>query len=338
MDMDSQPAHSNAATSLDAIETTAHAFPLQYRDALIARCPKQYQSVLEAYRLLDAEDGKRRFSRLTECRNRAFFTVHDETGEVRVTSSSCKLRWCPLCASAKRQFLRKEIAQWMTSQPEVRFMTLTSKHTAQPLQEQLDGLYSAFRLLRQSPAFKRYVTGGIWFLQTHVSASDGFWHNHLHCIITGRYIPQNLLRDMWLSKTQTSHIVDIRQVKDIQESADYVARYASSPSNPAKLPPQSLLDLMRACHGRRIVGKWGVASAVRLTPTLPDDAAHYKSVGSFRDLMQMAANDDTASHIILAWRNGTPVPERIRHLLFFDTERKFKEFRRKVIDPHFEFS
>lgn len=304
-----------------------------YRDYLTARNPDLHAKIHDAYMTLDAFDGKHRIERLRQCRRQAYFAYNPTTGAVKVTSNACRLRWCPLCAAAKHHYLTEEIKEWIHLQPTLRFLTLTTKHSSQPLAAQLDDLYSHFRQLRRSPFFKRYVKGGIWFLQTHLSPSDGCWHNHLHCIITGRYFPENLLKALWLSITQKSHIVNIKLIEDKDKAAEHVARYAVNPCPPQALALQPLIELMQACHGRRICGTWGTARGVNLAVQSPPDAKEYRQLGSFTSLISEPNPDLITRDIIYAWRNNVPLSPSTLAALAVVFSPKFAYHRKRTFDP-----
>jgi len=211
------------------------------------------------------------------------------------------------------------------------------KHSSKPLPEQLKSLYYHFRLLRQNPAFKRYVTGGVWFLQTHIAKSDGLWHNHLHCIVSGKWIPANLLKALWLDYTQGSHVVNLKLVDDLDQAAEHVARYATTPCEPTKLTRTSLTYLMQCLNHRRICGTWGVAKTINLHVQTPADAKDYVKVATWKDVMEAPLGDSPLRALLHAYKTNTPLsPE---WLAFFTTPFDDKKFIRKrhALDPYLEF-
>ncbi|GAI69705.1 unnamed protein product, partial [marine sediment metagenome] len=71
---------------------------LSYGEELRLKYPSEWDATRDAYALWDLDDGGTRLDRLEECRTYAWFAIHETTGSVRVLSSACHLRWCPLCA------------------------------------------------------------------------------------------------------------------------------------------------------------------------------------------------------------------------------------------------
>lgn len=249
--------------------------------------------------------------RLADCRQNAWFARHVETGEVRVAASCCNLRWCPVCSNARRNYMTHSISEWIGEADHPKFMTLTLQHSTAPLDFQIDTLYRSFQNLRRRTAFKKAVTGGIWFFQIKKSKTDGLWHPHMHALVTGKYLSKYELSKMWLAITLTSPIVDIRTVRDPQGAASDIARYATSPGSLVGLPPDDAVDLVNALDGRRICGKWGTAREVCLRPKRVEEPGKWESIGSWTTVFQMYETDPGARAIVSSWKNKQPLPSGI---------------------------
>lgn len=259
------------------------------------------------YDCVDASTGSNYVERFLACREYSWFARHKLTGQVRVLSSACKLRWCWTCAQAKRTYLSHEIAAWIRRTRFHRFMTLTLKHSDDPLDSQIDFLYKSFQKLRKSKFFKKHIKHGIWFFQIKRSKKTKEWHPHLHCIIQTRWVPYNELRNTWLKVTGTSKVIDIRKIKDPDGCANEVARYASAPANLETTNPNDYLEIWQALHGRRICGTWGLKDKVSLTQKPATDKDVWEDIGNWTNVKKYEGTCSKAQAIIKAWRDNTPL-------------------------------
>ena len=96
------------------IETSGRlSLPPTYQDFSTSFLSAEWLAVRETYQLLDRSDGKTRAETLSCCRTMAWFVRNSVTGKVRVSANHCHLRWCPLCAAAKKTFVAAEIREWL---------------------------------------------------------------------------------------------------------------------------------------------------------------------------------------------------------------------------------
>lgn len=288
------------------LETTVrHTLPSSYRRYRIEQNPGRYEKVEQLYSALDAVDFSTYIDRLEACRSRSWFGRNIETGDVRVFTTTCKLRWCPMCSNARRAWLQKSIGHWLKDITEPKFLTLTLKHSDAPLAVQIRLIYSYFRNLRRSTFWTRKVDGGVWFFQLKKSDSDGLWHPHLHCVLDSDWLLHSQLSLLWERITCGSPVVDIRAVRDPEKSADYVARYATSPANLIHLELSDAVECFRALHGRRICGTWGTARKVPLRPPKCDDFEGWRHIGGWSVVTQCADTHPAAALILKAWQTNS---------------------------------
>ncbi|GAI91254.1 unnamed protein product, partial [marine sediment metagenome] len=149
---------------------------LSYGEELRLKYPNEWDATADAYSAWDSDDGGSRLDRLEECRTYAWFAIHETTGIVRVLSSACHLRWCPLCAEARARFLAHSVRAWYKSARAPKLLTLTLRHSDIPLQSQIDFLYECFRKLRRSKYISSRIRGGIWFFQIKWMKKTDGWH------------------------------------------------------------------------------------------------------------------------------------------------------------------
>lgn len=325
---------------LEGIETTvSQPPPTSLRRYLSKDNSDEIEAARQVYELLGGRSSSSRLENFDHCKTRSWFTRHVDTGEVKVMSSSCKLRWCPLCSNARKYFLAKQVKEWLVEVDKPKFLTLTLKHSHNDLTSQVDHLYQSFRKLRLMNEYKKLFKGGVWFFQIKKSEADGLWHPHLHCVIESKFVEFDKLWRNWLLITGTSKIVDIRIVKEQDEIAEYVARYAARPSDLAKLAVSDRLELVTALHGRRLVGTWGSARGISLSPSKPHDSDRWKNVGSWWLVATMYGTDIRAKKIWNAFRLSKVLAKE-DSLHEFENEwmgKQFKKLEKKNPDRQTKF-
>jgi len=275
-----------------------------YGQVLRQSCRRKFAAALLIYKLMDASDGNFRAQRLEDCRQISWFTRHLKTGEVRVASSSCSLRWCPVCANVRRNYVTRSVADWLSKCKYPKLVTLTLLHTKDDLNSQIDFLYKCFRKLRSKKEFSKSVTGGVWFFQIKKSKNDGCWHPHIHAVVTGDFFPRRRLSKIWLQITNGSMVTEIRAIKDPQGAANEVARYATSPGDLSVLSPDDGLEMVDALHGRRICGTWGTGRGMSLRPKSTIVKEEWENIGSWQAVVGQVETSQDAKAIMHAWQTG----------------------------------
>lgn len=301
-----------ASTSVHNIETTgnSHDWPTyrQYRESL---CTAEYKATETLYAEMDRQEGRQRLHLLSECRRFAWFSRDNVTGLVHVCSNSCRLRWCPICSGGRAKYITSSVTDWLKHVKHPRFLTLTLKHSNSPLDHQIDTIYKKFRALRKDKQFRQYVTGGVWFFQVKLSAKSDQWHPHVHCLITGKYMPHDWISRKWLRITKSSNIVDIRAVTDSKQTAEYVARYCARPARLSRYPLELNVEIFKSMHGRRLCGTWGTAKGVSLSPPRYVPKEKYTSLGTWSTVMSLRTTSSYARIIVKCWMEKTPIADEI---------------------------
>ena len=333
------PVAAEGGPLLDGKETSE---PLKhsttYRDFAVSGCKPLMLATRETYANLPDELSAGRLHNFDVCRTHAWFVQHKITGKVRVASSRCGFRWCPLCIKTRRYVITQAVSAWLKSKKRPKFLTLTLKHSESSLTEQIDNLYKFFKTLRRRPWFKKRLYGGIWFFQVKKSESDELWHPHLHIVFDGRYLDHDELKQYWREITHTSSIVDIRAIKCPAKAAKYVARYAAAPCNLSDLDIARRVEIVLALHSRRICGTFGNAKVIKLSPGPPPDAEEWQYVGSFFDVIRGAEIYDENREIFDAWKSGEPCPVRTieppppKEFIDSNSENSPEPFRQYLLD------
>jgi len=308
-----------ATTQVHTIETTVpkphscikKATPVPLPSSFHTRCvgldPAEYEQAELLYGWL-ADIGETDHTHdIAECRNRAWFVRNRHTNIVRVVSNQCRLRWCPLCQRAKSKFMARTVSDWLRTLDRPKFLTLTLKHSDAPLDYQIRQLYKFFLRFRKLRDIKKPLHGGVWFFQIHRSEKSDQWHPHIHCLIDSDYIAKEKLSQLWQRTTLSSHIIDIREVTDLDKAAEYVSRDAAKPARLKTLTPEQMFELFYALKGRRICGTWGTAKKIELTAKPVSDKTEWIDVGSWGLVVGLRNDHPAAEAIIKSWLTKTPL-------------------------------
>jgi hypothetical protein len=216
-----------------------------------------------------------------------------------VCPDHCHDRFCEPCQNARSKYIREGLKSQLTASV-YRFLTLTLRHTDEPLKEQLDFLYRSFRRLRASKLWKSVVDGGIAFLELTRNVDAGQWHPHLHCILSGKFIPAAELSAKWRKATGGSHVVDIRMVRDKMQVATYVSKYATKAyTHKDHYPNECLIEAIQALKGRRTVVTFGTQAPLKTAP--PKAEGQWLCVCHVNELSQTDRVDDGVRDRIKAW-------------------------------------
>jgi len=256
--------------------------------------------------LVDSHASPRAIARFDLCGSDPWVAVDDaDPQRFTVLTNHCKSRWCVPCSRERAARIVGNLTR-QASLSAVRFLTLTLKHSTQPLASQIDRIYAAFRALRRLPFWTRRITGGAAVLEIKRSWRADEWHVHLHCLIAGSYLPHAEIKANWWKITGDSNIVDIRPVHTVANAAKYISKYITKPLSVTVInKPDALAELFSACGRRRLVLTWGLWRGVKLSAKL--DETHWRSLCPLPVLYERAAGgDDNAQQIITALEKILP--------------------------------
>lgn len=140
-----------------------------------------------------------------------------------------------------------------------RFVTLTLRHSASPLRNQVARLHRCFRRLRSRPVWSS-VRGGMVVLEVKWSSQHRRWHPHLHVVVEGGWIDAAELSRQWLRVTGDSSIVDVRSLRRGRDVAGYLAKYVSKGINhDCWIDVDASQEWITATRGLRVastIGSW----------------------------------------------------------------------------------
>ena len=303
---DDQPIDSSLVHTL--VTTCISPLPSTLRERSVRAHAAKFQRSEILYDLIDLCENSDKLSLLKSCRTIAGYMCHEDTKEVRMYSNSCKLRWCPMCAQARQNFLGSQIAPWLKHVRQPKLLTLTLRSSNAPLISQIDFIYRSFQKLRKRKWFMDLVLGGVWFFQVTRNDDTGQFHPHIHVLLDSEYLAQKKLKELWSVITGGSDIVDIRLIYNQEYTIRDVSRYAATPMSLVDLPVKQMLELYDAFKGRRLVGCFGTAKEISLRPTKPPDSDKWIKLGSESFVLNLYGIDSRATAIVDAYNNHTPLP------------------------------
>lgn len=294
--------------SLEDIATKTETADIRsYRSFLDDNTPGPALASRKFYKMVDPFGSSKFSDRLYDCRRFAWFIRHKETGRVRIAAKQCRLRWCYHCSEARQQFITQAVKPWFEKAARPKLLTVTLKHTDDPLDEQIAFLYKCFSKFRNRMYLKSRIRGGVWFFQVTYNKKDQQWHPHIHALLNSNYLDHSELKVLWHKITGTSNVVHIRAVHDPERTLSHNARYAARPSALIKIPEELWPTLYDAFDGRRICGTWGDAREISLRPKKPEDSSEWQSIGDFTTVYAMRNCDEDAREIWRAWMKNLPV-------------------------------
>ena len=240
----------------------------------------------------------KRLSRWDQCGENAWVLRHPEqANRYRIAASYCHDRFCKPCSCARSNLAARNL-RFRLGGAQHRFVTLTLQSTNQALCSLVDKLYRSFRRLRAQTIWKQKVDGGAAFLEIRWNENRQRWHPHLHMILEGRFLPQDLLSDAWKKATQGSSIVDIRKIANAETAARHVTKYASKPlSNTFLNRPDKLQEAIVALRGTRLALTFGTWRGFRLFQQGPRE--EWIAVAPLVELLDSAAEGDESAIAIM---------------------------------------
>ena len=254
--------------------------------------------------LLRIGNGEEQMKRFDACGcNCWVMQADDGSGRLRMAADRCHSRWCEACAAERRRTICRNLLDGLAARRNesrgLRFLTLTLKHNDAPLREQMDRLYACWRKLRALPRFKKAIDGGISFFEVKISRKDGRWHPHLHTLIDGDYLAKEMISAAWLKITGDSYIIDIKLVRNAEQAAGYIAKYAAKAIDHSVWHDASRLEeAMLAFRNRRTLATFGTFRRMNLSKPPEDDIGWMPIAPLYQIIARARAGDTEAIHIL----------------------------------------
>lgn len=200
--------------------------------------------------------------RYESCGTNAWIQENHTTGRTKVAFNTCKLRCCPVCLriAARRIKHRLETALLARSLKKWRLITLTQIAQPEPLTASITRLRLAFKKLRKSENWSKYITGGYAILEITRNALTGLWHCHFHIVAGGLYYPWQQLREDWSLVAGGATVTDIRAIKTTAGAIHYLTAYLGKLFGADQTTPlDALTEYYRTIHGQRLLISFGAA-------------------------------------------------------------------------------
>lgn len=217
-------------------------------------------------------DGQR-LIRFKECGAKLTLNINDGP---YLSSQTCRDRWCDPCSRTQARYIAEQIKKLLLPSA-TRFCTLTLRHSATPLTDQLNFLYDSYRKLRQRTIWNQQ-TASLAICEIKYIPTTTRWHPHLHVLTVGNFIDAYDLSDQWHRVTHDSYVTHIKRVTTIDQAYHHLSSYMTKPFGADVYEyPNALDEAIISMRSRRSLissGKWNKVRFRRKSEadTYKDDA------------------------------------------------------------------
>jgi hypothetical protein len=236
------------------------------------------------------------------CGSECIVEWSDEEQRYRLRANYCKNRHCEACAKSKANLLAANLKAKLdgNTTARFRFITLTLKHSTDPLLKQIKRLYKSFTKLRESKVWKATQVGGAAMLEVKYNPDNKQWHPHLHVVSQGVFLQKEELSAAWHHATGDSFIVDIRSLDHNKDVAYYVAKYVTKGTNREVWNDKAAaVEWIVATRGLRTCATYGNWRGFKLLDR-PKDKGGWRPLYTLKRLVQLAhAGSITAVNLLV---------------------------------------
>lgn len=217
---------------------------------------------------LETEAGK-----IATCRRSWVHAVHMPCGTMRPARStySCGDRiGCAHCAHERARKIAERVVALFRDVERPKFWTLTVPNVDRVSEYVYSELRRSFTRLRRrlEKLAPGCVKGGVYAIETTWNEDDGSAHPHIHALIDGAYVRQDILAREWAkaSKHLGGQIVDVRAVKDragrvveklTATNSDVVSEICKYAAKLAEIPVDQLAAFRKCMRGRKLLNPFG---------------------------------------------------------------------------------
>lgn len=193
-----------------------------------------------------------------------------QPGVYRLVPFPCNSVFCQRCASRRSKPLIARILKKIDRKKRYWFLTITVANWKELTREKISGLVGQFSELRESDAWKKHVTGGVYSVEATFNVRRSDWHPHLHVLIETRgRLPRSWiyrLRVLWRRHTG-SHVLNLeplygrdkkgRKTRRINRRAlRELVKYATKAADFAR-KPERVVEFLQAFTSVRRVQTFG---------------------------------------------------------------------------------
>lgn len=253
-----QSLETNGDADAQNLDRSEHPLRLQSRAQRRAHAPWQRDRsrIINALWNHGGEPLGRRAVRLARCSQLPAIRQTPD-GTPRVDLARCRDRLCPLCGDIRGRQCAGRVEKCTAKADSTRLGTLTLALDGGTLRERTDRLLGAFRRLRSTAEWKRWVRGCVATLEVTLGGSVRHWHVHLHFIWDGDFFPHAVLKRLWHQATGDSFIVHVKPIAGRKAAARYIAAYIGKPMNVRGWTEEEICEYASAMHGRRLLSTSG---------------------------------------------------------------------------------
>lgn len=247
--------------------------------------------------LQHAGTGPRGMDAFQNCGAECVVEWSDTEQRYRLRGSYCHNRHCEPCQKSKASLIVANLRKKLESAPnrKYRFVTLTLRHTPDTaLTDQIKRLYTCYKKLRNTKAWKRSQFGGSAMLEVKL-IDNGGWHPHLHLVTEGTWVDKRELQNAWQTVTGDSFVVDIRLLNSKKDVAYYVAKYMTKGTNADVWEDDDkAIEYVCAMRGVRTCATFGCWRGYKLLAK-PQSANDFKPVAFLHTIAAAARRGEVAS-------------------------------------------
>lgn len=263
---------------------------------------RPYLTAIEAA-LPSLQITQKQAERFRSCGTNAWIVFSPARQRYRLKTNTCKLRWCPRCHTQVARRISDNLTRALSGKPNFRwkFVTLTTRASKLPLEDQVKHLRTSFRRLRQRKFWKTHVRGGYAVLEITYNSKTHQWHPHLHVVADAEYMQQRQLSKEWLASSRDSFVVDIRAIKNTAAAVGYVSKYLG------KLPELSILadtektnEWITAIAGSRLINRFGELPEPSDAKFDEKQPADWQPVARLATVLELANRGDAKAITLLA--------------------------------------
>lgn len=236
--------------------------------------------------------------RLFYCGSLLVFEVSAEGSKKLISTSSCCVRLCPMCAWRRSLKAYREMRVVFDYVKECEkdykfiFLTLTQKNVkGEQLNEELNRILYAFKRFMQLKQIKKITLGFMRSLEITYNREVDTYHPHIHVLVyttnsvyKGRnYISQKEYRKIWADLLELDYLpqVNVKQFKPKDKGTEgkelaEMCKYSVKPSDylfsdNKELSEKVIKVLDKSLNGRRLLSYGGDLRKIRKKLLLTDD-------------------------------------------------------------------
>lgn len=219
----------------------------------------------------DFEDHAARLLSCGKWYRKGDFPGCSQPGVYRLVPFPCNSVFCQRCASRRSKPLIARIQKKIDRTKRYWFLTITLKGWDELTREKITSdLIGKFSDLRETNAWKKHVTGGVYSVEATFNSQRREWHPHLHILVeTSGRLPKlwvYRLRVLWRRLTG-SHVINLqplygrdkkgRKTRKINRRAlCELVKYATKAADFAR-KPERVVEFLRAFTNVRRVQMFG---------------------------------------------------------------------------------